>query len=95
MNSNERDSLIAKLFDMRILHVLKKNVSSHDSPGDRYDVYKIDYGCYVDLINTNKSTEGLLPAESGYLEVPPDDYRSIRRAILDIGRFRVQPAERI
>src|SRR6185312_6609960 len=41
--SNIRLNLIDHLFDARILHVLKKNVSSHDEPGVRYDVYKIDY----------------------------------------------------
>jgi hypothetical protein len=78
------------LFDSRLLHVLKKNISSHDEPGARYDVYKIDYGCYVDLINTAKTPQGLFEASEGdqlqqearYVEVPRDDYRSIRRAIL-------------
>lgn len=76
---------VDKLFDSRLLHILKKNVSSHDEPGARYDVYKIDYGCYVDLINTTKAPEGLFQEEDGTFteEVPRDDYRSIRRAILD------------
>jgi hypothetical protein len=86
--SNARDSRIDQLFDSRLLHILKKNISSNDEPGARYDVYKIDYGCYVDLINTNKMPEGLFFAnESGdekFVEVPKDDYRSIRRAILKI-----------
>jgi hypothetical protein len=60
----------------------------HDEPGARYDVYKIDYGCYVDLINTAKMPEGLFEAdETGaeqFVEVPKDDYRSIRRAILKL-----------
>jgi hypothetical protein len=67
-----------------ILHVLKRSVSSNDEPGARYDVYKIDYGCYVDLINTTRAPEGLFQEDDGhYTEVPKDDYRSIRRAILD------------
>jgi hypothetical protein len=84
--SNIRDPRIDQLFDSRLLHVLKKNISSHDEPGVRYDVYKIDYGCYVDLINTAKMPEGLFEAmeseEEAFIEVPKDDYRSIRRAIL-------------
>ena len=49
-----------------------------------FDVYKIDYGCYVDLINTTKSPQGLFQFDDGedFAEVPRDDYRSIRRAIL-------------
>jgi hypothetical protein len=75
---------IERLFDSRLLHILKKNVSSHDEPGARYDVYKIDYGCYVDLINTTRAPEGLFQADDDmYTEVPQDDYRSIRRAIFD------------
>ncbi len=75
---------IEKLFDSRLLHILKKNISSHDQPGARFDVYKIDYGCYVDLINTAKAPEGLYEIDDvGFVEVPGDDYRSIRRAILD------------
>jgi hypothetical protein len=80
--------LITTLFDARVLHVLKRNISAHDQPGVRYDVYKLDYGCYVDLLTTAKTPLGLLQYEDGsYTEVPPDDYRAIRRAILDIGKF--------
>ena len=75
---------IDQLYDARLLHVLKKSIASKDEPGRRYDVFKIDYGCYVDLINTTKSPLGLLSGEEtgSYIDVPPDDYRSIRRAIL-------------
>jgi hypothetical protein len=94
--SNERHVVIERLFDARILHILKKNVSSRDEPGKRYDVFKIDYGCYVDLINTQKAPQGLFQAdlfeadlfradEAGFVDVPTDDYRSIRRAILRLG----------
>lgn len=85
--------LIEALFDSRVLHVLKRNISAHDQPGVRYDAYKIDYGCYVDLLTTAKAPQGLLPMGNQseelleYAEVPPDDYRSIRRAILDISAF--------
>lgn len=74
---------IESLFDARLLHVLKKNVSSKDEPGVRYDVFKIDYGCYVDLINTNKEPASLFEINDEPIQdVPTDDYRSIRRAIL-------------
>ncbi|MGC2224893.1 MAG: hypothetical protein WA624_22290 [Methylocella sp.] len=92
--SNFRNTLIDKLFDARLLHILKKNVSTHDEPGVRYDVYKIDYGCYVDLINTAKMPKGLFEAEEdgadpAFVEVPKDDYRSIRRAILHPDKLQV------
>jgi hypothetical protein len=84
LSSKIRHPGVDKLFDSRLLHILKKNVSSHDEAGQRYDVYKIDYGCYVDLINTAKAPIGLFQNDDDtFTEVPHDDYRSIRRAILD------------
>lgn len=81
--SGEKYEFIERLFDARLLHILKRNISSHDAPGVRYDVYKIDYGCYVDLINTTKAPNVLFEADEGEnVDVPRDDYRSIRRAIL-------------
>ena len=46
-----------------MLHLLKRNISAHDTPGLRYDVYKIDYGCYVDLLSTAKSPLGLFKTD--------------------------------
>jgi energy-coupling factor transporter ATP-binding protein EcfA2 len=81
--SNSRDVLIEKLFDARLLHLLKRNISAQDEPGARYDVYKVDYGCYVELITTTKAPMTLFYAnDDEIVEVPRDDYRSIRRAIL-------------
>lgn len=91
--SNSRHHLIDNLFDARVLHLLKRNIAAHDQPGVRYDVYKIDYGCYVDLLTTLRAPQGLLPLgdndadATSFIEVPPDDYRAIRRAILDPGKF--------
>lgn len=82
--ANYRHQIIDALYDARVIHLLKKNVSSRDEPGKRYDVWKIDYGCYVDLIKTQNAPQGLLPEEDegAFVEVPSDDYRSIRRAVL-------------
>jgi hypothetical protein len=96
LRSGTQHELIEALFDARVLHLLKRNISAHDQPGVRYDVYKLDYGCYVDLLTTAKAPGGLLPmgAEAedtpSFLEVPPDDYRAIRRAILDLKQFEIR-----
>ncbi|MGJ8654071.1 MAG: ORC-CDC6 family AAA ATPase [Opitutaceae bacterium] len=88
-------NLVDSLFDSRVLHLLKRNISAHDQPGVRYDVYKIDYGCYVDLLSTVRSPQGLLNLdEGGYSDVPPDDYRAIRRAILDMNEFKREIANK-
>lgn len=91
-SSKLRNQAVEDLFDARLLHVLKKNIASKDEPGVRYDVFKIDYGCYVDLKNTNRETLGLFQDDNDqYVGVPKDDYRSIRRAILR-PEFLVKPS---
>jgi len=85
------DKIIESLFDRRALHILNRSRSAAHRPGERFIVYKLDYGLYVDLINTEKFPKGLLvQAESGDdidFEVPVDDARSYRRAILDVDKF--------
>lgn len=90
---NDRDyELINFLYDSRILHIIKQNISSRDNPGMKFNAYSIDYGCYIDLINTKNFPLGLFETENEngeikYDEVPKEDYRSIRRAILDMDEF--------
>jgi hypothetical protein len=90
LRSDQKDAMIDDLFDARLLHIRKKTVAGQDQPGVRFLVYKLDYGCYVDLLTTAKAPEGMLANDEGgeYIEVPPDDYRAIRRAILDINQFK-------
>jgi hypothetical protein len=92
LRAGKRHPLVDALFDARVLHILKRGVSAHDQPGVRYDVFKIDYGCYVGLLSTQRAPQGLLaldaPSEAAsHVEVPPDDYRAIRRAILNLEEF--------
>lgn len=95
---NKTDKVIDYLFDRRLLHILDQSKSAAHRPGERFRVYKIDYGCYVDLANTDRYPSGLLfqgmDEEQELKEVPQDDGRSFRRAILDIDEFyrlRSQP----
>lgn len=86
------DSEIEFLFDERLLHIARRSYSAQDEPGVRYRVWKVDFGCYVDLINTAKNPDGFLGdgvevADGGDIEVPEDDYRAVRRAILDLEKF--------
>ncbi len=94
LRSDQKNDMIDDLFDARLLHLLKKSVAAHDRPGIRYLVYKLDYGCYVDLLVTARAPSGLLIGDEigAYVEVPPDDYRAIRRAILDIDTFKSRAA---
>jgi hypothetical protein len=89
--------LLLTLFDARVLHVVRRGYSAQDEPGERYDVWVIDYGAYVDLINTKSAPEVMLPFDdenSGndgnggdWVDVPIQDLRAIRRAILDVEDF--------
>lgn len=86
------DALLLALFDARVLHVVRRGYSAQDEPGERYDVYVIDYGAYVDLMQTRNAPQGMLPIgpeteEPEYVEVPSQDLRAIRRAVLDIDSF--------
>lgn len=89
--ADSKDDLIDFLYDARVIHVIKQGISAQDVPGKRFNVYALDYGCYVDLINTSRAPKGLFEADgdssSGFVEVPQTDFRSIRRAILDLAPF--------
>lgn len=92
VNLSASDDAIEFLFDERMLHIARRSYSAKDEPGIRYRVWKVDYGCYVDLINTAKNPndflgEGLGMTSAGDIDVPEDDYRAVRRAILDLQLF--------
>jgi hypothetical protein len=100
LRSDTRDPLIESLFDARVLHILKRNISTPDEIGERYHVYKLDYGCYVNLMSTGGAPGGLMQLDernedgrARFVEVPPDDYRAIRRAILRVEQFYGQYGE--
>jgi hypothetical protein len=85
--------LLQTLFDARVLHLVRRGYSAKDEPGERYDVYLIDYGAYVDLIQTKAAPQGVLPIGDGegeYVDVPTQDLRSLRRAILDLEEFELE-----
>lgn len=94
LEAGTRDDLVDFLYDERVLHVLRKGISAKDAPGKRFNVYGIDYGCYVDLINTNRAPQGILDlgdtkANFSFV-VPRTDFRSIRRCVLDLNEFYVR-----
>ena len=74
--------LLLAMFDARVLHVVRKGYSAQDEPGERYDVYVIDYGAYVDLIRTKSEPLGTLLSDDdddggAYVEVPTQDLRDL------------------
>lgn len=83
---NNQDQ-IRELVDCRVLHLIKRGYSAQDLPGERFDVYFIDYGCYVELMTTKSAPNDNLEEVFDTVSVPFDDYRSLRRAILDPSEF--------
>lgn len=91
-----KDPLIDFLFDSRVLHIIKKNISSQDrdESGRKFNAWVLDYGCYIELMNTASAPKGIYEAEENeansrtrYVDVPHTDYRSLRRAILELSDF--------
>ena len=81
----EKHEIIQKLFDARVIHFVKRGYSDKDNPGVRYNIYSLDYGTYVDLINTSKEPQIELEfsdVTDDDIVIPFDDNRSIRRIIL-------------
>jgi len=96
LDSEASDPAIEYLFDERLLHIAKRSYSAQDVPGVRFQVWKVDYGCYVDLMNTVRTPTGFLfedmeLSDGGEIIVPEDDLRAIRRAILDLSEFNPTP----
>ncbi len=103
--THSRDPLLLSLFDARVLHIVRRGYSAQDRPGERYEVWAIDYGAYVDLIQTKNAPLGFLPlggdddkdddddhVDDDYVdlaEVPKQDLRAIRRAILDLDAYHL------
>jgi hypothetical protein len=80
-------TMIESLFDFRVVHLISRGYSDPDNPGVRYNIYTLDYGTFVDLIQTKRQPElDLRLALSDDADhdrvVPFNDRRSIRRVIV-------------
>lgn len=82
----ERHPTIQRLFDARVLHLTKRGATYRHTPGIRYNIYTLDYGTYVDLLNTDQAprmgfeeTKGEIPK---HFAVPFDDNRTLRLVVL-------------
>ncbi len=85
LREHARHPTVESLFDFRIIHLIERGYADKENPGKRYNIYTLDYGTYVDLINTKKAPElGFEEASTSGDDriVPFDDKRSIRRIIL-------------
>ena len=83
------NEVIQSLFDLRLVHLISRGYSDKENPGQRYNIYALDYGTYVDLKRTKAEPDAFLfetvtEGEQVTPErvVPFADRRSIRRVIL-------------
>ena len=86
---------IERLYDARLLHLIKRSIAAKGQAGARFDAYAVDFGCYVDLLATRGAgPRGLLRIDEGDEPVvPDDDLERIRGAILDLDEFATSDAE--
>jgi hypothetical protein len=81
----EKNHTIQALFDARVLHLMRRGYADKENPGVRFSIYTLDYGTYVDLLNTSNAPTVELqdkPSDDSDFVVPFDDKRSIRRIVL-------------
>ena len=88
-----KSPVLTRLLNERILHKLSGFYSHKDRPGERYELFNVDYGAYVRFKGTvNEPYQIALPFTSDVPElptdeqqfiVPLDDKRSIRRIVFD------------
>ena len=79
--------LLRSLIDQRVVHIIRHGYADKDNPGIRYNIYTLDYGCYIDLKGTKGAPEFEVSAgeedEDGATPVVPfDDNRRIRRVVV-------------
>ncbi len=91
----ERNNVIQSLFDARVLHLMRRGYADKENPGVRFSIYTLDYGTYVDLLNTSNAPDLDMELTDSYgseFVVPFDDKRSIRRIVLkeDVLNFDTQ-----
>lgn len=84
------NTLLARLFTARLLHLLRTTWSHPDKPGEPYHLVTMDYGCYLALQGTRAEPDQRVfyflsdKKEKSEFDdlVPLDDRRSIRRIVL-------------
>lgn len=91
--------ILTRLLNERILHRLSGYYSHKDRPGERYELFNIDYGAYIRFKGTVNepylsvlpltSDVAKLPKEEQQFLVPLDDKRSIRRIVFDPEAFQL------
>jgi hypothetical protein len=89
INQLASQDTVDELYDARLLHVIRRGVADRRHPGDLYDGFAVDFGCYVSLLldggltNQPKDKSGWLSSARG---VPPPGLNFAKEAI-DLARL--------
>ena len=94
--SKAQSSVLTRLLNERVLHMLSGFYSHKDRPGERYELFNVDYGAYVRFKGTSYQIPlpftldvPKLPTEEQQFMVPLDDKRSIRRIVFDPDALKI------
>jgi hypothetical protein len=82
---NEPNETLRSLVDFRVLHLIQRNVVDPKSPMRRYNIYTLDYGLYVDLLDTTYDLKAEFGGSRGRGSadlVPLDNRRYVRGVVL-------------
>lgn len=98
--SKSQSSSLTRLLNERVLHKLLGFYSHPDRPGERYELFSVDYGAYIRFKGTGnepyqtvlpltQDLESLSQEERNYI-VPLDDKRSVRRIVFDPDNLKLR-----
>lgn len=99
--SKTQNHLLLRLLNERVVHKLNITYSHKDEPGERFELFTLDYGAYVRFKGTENepfeqfmfenSEMGTLNEAEAKFVVPLDDHRSIRRIVFDPETLKARP----
>jgi len=95
-DGESNDEVIQRLYDTRVIHRVRQGVSlDPNHPTDTYDVYVIDYGCFLGMLNSGRIRaleDGLDPgarfADADEVEIRARSFNALPR------RWYRQPVRR-
>jgi hypothetical protein len=77
--------ILQRLLDKRVIHLIVKGYADHYTTFQRYNIYSLDYGLYLDIMETGRFAlkARLQKATSDHQITPYGDKRKIKRIVLD------------
>jgi hypothetical protein len=80
VKQEDNTDLVESLYDYRVIHIKQQGYCNPSTPENRYNVYLIDYGSYLNFLGIRLDDEELLKE---YEVVPHDSYKNIMGLVVD------------